>query len=66
MPVHDWQFWVVTLLALGGAWLVAKPFLPKRRSMSEGDPSCPTCASGSAASRKTKRRVPLTIEKRRI
>lgn len=30
-PTHDWQFWVVSVLALAGlAWLL-RPFWPGRR-----------------------------------
>jgi hypothetical protein len=32
MPVGDWQFWVVTVLALIAAWLVVRLFIPKRRA----------------------------------
>jgi len=28
-PIGDWQFWLVTAIALTGAWFVVKPFLPK-------------------------------------
>ena len=31
MPVGDWQFWVVTVLAVLGLAFVALPFLPRRR-----------------------------------
>jgi hypothetical protein len=66
MPLHDWQFWIVTLLAIGGAWMLIRAIAP-RRSKSIDDPACPNCAAGSAAaSSKTKRRVPLTIEKKRV
>lgn len=31
MPWGDWQFWLVTVLAIVGLWMVVKPLLPKRR-----------------------------------
>ena len=31
MPVGDWQFWVVTALALAGAWIVFRAVAPRRR-----------------------------------
>ena len=34
MPVGDWQFWVVTLLALAGLLFVVRLVLPKRKSSS--------------------------------
>jgi hypothetical protein len=64
MPLHDWQFWIVTLLALGGGWIVMRTVLPARRRNATGDPTCPNCASGSAAQH-TKRRVALTIDRRK-
>jgi hypothetical protein len=63
MPWRDWQFWIVTALALAGAWLIARPFLPRKRGDGAA-PGCPNCASGSAASKP--RRVALTIDKKRV
>lgn len=65
MPWHDWQFWIVSLLALWGLWVLGKPFWPRRRADGEASASCPNCSSGTAAAKKT-RRVALTIEKRRV
>jgi flagellar biosynthesis/type III secretory pathway M-ring protein FliF/YscJ len=31
MPVGDWQFWVVTVLAILAAWFIIRPILRKRR-----------------------------------
>jgi hypothetical protein len=31
MPLGDWQFWLVTALAVTAAWLVIRPLLPQRR-----------------------------------
>ncbi len=30
MPLGDWQFWVVTLAAIGGVALLARALLPKK------------------------------------
>lgn len=30
MPWGDWQFWVVTAMAIGAGILVIRPMLPKR------------------------------------
>ncbi|MCI0365893.1 MAG: hypothetical protein L0Y44_00045 [Phycisphaerales bacterium] len=65
MPIRDWQFWLVSLLALYGLWLLARPLLPFRRAKSD-DAACPSCSSGSATPRKTQHRVALTIGRRRI
>jgi hypothetical protein len=63
MPWRDWEFWIVTLLACWGLWILARPFVPRKKSEGES-PACPNCASGAA--RATPRRVALTIEKKRI
>ncbi len=31
MPWDDWQFWVVTLAAMGGAVMVARALLPRSK-----------------------------------
>jgi hypothetical protein len=64
MPWYDWQFWIVSAFALGGAWVLIRPFLRSRFGKNE-DSRCPNCASGAAAS-KPKRRVALTIERRQL
>lgn len=66
MPLHDWQFWVVTVLVSLAVYALARTFLPRRRAESTGDASCPTCPSGGARSRKRGRRVALTIDRKRI
>jgi hypothetical protein len=63
MPWSDWQFWIVSVLALGGLWIMARPFLPWRKGDGSA-PACPNCASGSASAKP--RRVALTIEKKRV
>ncbi len=64
MPWRDPQFWIVTMLALAGLWILARPFLPRKAPADGSIPSCPGCASGSATSKP--RRVALTIDKKRI
>ncbi len=55
MPANDWQFWVVTLLAIGALALVAWPLLAIRRSRG----SC--CRGGAGTSRAGPTRTKLTI-----
>lgn len=31
MPWSDWQFWIVTILALGALWILIRMFLPKKK-----------------------------------
>ena len=35
MPVGDWQFWVVSILAIGGAVLLFRQFRPVRRKKAQ-------------------------------
>lgn len=49
VPVHDWQFWVVTAAALWGVFTLVRTVWPKRKKSGEGAPPCPRCASGTAA-----------------
>jgi hypothetical protein len=62
MPVFDWQFVVVTLIAAGGLWTLVRRFIPARQSRGARDahgasslplPAKPTacahCASNPAA-----------------
>ncbi|MAC18824.1 MAG: hypothetical protein CMJ23_03925 [Phycisphaerae bacterium] len=61
MPWSDWQFWVVTLMALGGVILVVRPLLPTKRPSGR----CGTCPSGTNTDEAKGQRTPLTIEGRR-
>ena len=65
MPWMDWQFWFVTIFAGLGLWLLARPFLRSRKS-GAGDAACPNCASGSASNKPKRRRVALTVERRKV
>lgn len=31
IPWSDWQFWIVTALALGALWILVRMFLPKKK-----------------------------------
>lgn len=63
MPWTDWQFWVVTILALGGLALVLRPLLPSRSSSGR----CGTCPSGTkSGDPKVGKRTTLTVEGRRV
>jgi hypothetical protein len=47
MPVFDWQFVVVTLIAAGGLWTLVRRFVPARQSRGARDAQG---ASGSSLS----------------
>lgn len=61
VPLDDWQFYVVTALALLSLWLVVRPFVGSRR---EGGGGCHTCGGGPPAARRG--RVTMTIRGRRV
>lgn len=44
----DWQQVVVSLIALGAAFVLVRPFVSFGRSRPDG-PACPKCAAGEAA-----------------
>lgn len=63
MPFDDWQFWVVTLVALGGLVLVIRPLLPKKNAA----PGCGTCpTAGKSGDPTVGKKTTLTVEGRRI
>ena len=64
MPFGDWQFWVVTIFAIGALWFVIRRFLPRKRADGGGCPSCPTGDGGSNPARS--RKVRLTVDQRRV
>jgi hypothetical protein len=56
MPVFDWQFVVVTLIAAGGLWTLVRRFVPARQSrggsslpLPQKPTACAHCASNPAA-----------------
>ena len=60
MPWTDWQFWIVTVFALGGLFVVIRPLIPGRNP-SGGCRTCPTSADPAVGKRTT-----LTIEGHRV
>jgi hypothetical protein len=68
MPVFDWQFVVVTLIAAGGLWTLVRTFVPARQSRGARDAggasslslpqkptACAHCASNPAADESQRR-----------
>ncbi len=47
MPWGDWQFWLVTAVALAGGWFVLRPLLPGRKD------DCGTCGTPPARPKRT-------------
>ncbi len=31
MPINDWQFWVVTIIAIGALWMLKRVLMPKKK-----------------------------------
>lgn len=60
MPLHDWQFWVVTAVAAVGLWMAFRPLFPRRRGRGK-----PCHGSGGVESKGTSTRATLTVEGRR-
>lgn len=58
MPWSDWQFYAVTLAFAWAAWMVVRPFVPRRKE--SGDSSCPNCAAGGSVNARP-RRATLTV-----
>ncbi len=64
LPLHDWQFWVATVLAVLALWLTLRPLLPARNKKNA---ACPGCPSGSAAQKPPREKpVDLTIGGKRM
>ena len=57
MPWTEWQFWIVSLLALAGLYLVLRPLLPSKGA----SPACSSCTSNPGV--KKPKLTPLTISK---
>ena len=59
LPLGDWQFWVVTAIALAGVTLVVRPLLPSSKSSTTSCTGCGGAGGGSKRSRAAK--ATLTI-----
>ena len=59
MPIDDWQFWLVSLLALVAALFVLRPLIPLKRRNTR-------CGSCPKESEKTATRTTLTVDGERI
>jgi len=57
LPVDDWQFWLVSALAVAAVIAIVRPMLPSR----EKKAGCPGCGP-AAPPRKTE----LTLDGRRV
>jgi len=57
MPIHDWQFYVVTIAALCGLWALLAPLTSARRNSGR----CRCCDPAPARTRRT----PLTLNGRK-
>lgn len=57
IPWGDWQFWIVTGLALGAAFAVIRPMLPSR----ERKAACPGCGPPGAPAK-----TQLTVDGERV
>jgi hypothetical protein len=67
LPVGDWQFWVVSLLALVSAAAVFRTVLPRKKRDSAACRGCPTAEGGEGADGASKpKRVELTIGGKRV
>jgi hypothetical protein len=48
MPVYDWQFVVVTVIAAGGLWTLVRRFVPARQSRGTHDAPLAGAGAGPA------------------
>ena len=59
LPLGDWQFWVVTAIALAGVVLVVRPLLPSSKS---SPPPCTGCGGAGGGPRRSRAaKATLTI-----
>ena len=62
MPIDDWQFWIVSLLALVALGFVAKLLLPlKSRKV-----RCGGCPSNQTKDGENEKRASLTVGGKRV
>lgn len=69
MPVFDWQFVVVTLIAAGGLWTLVRRFVPTRQShgaaslsLPQKPTACANCASNPAGDGQRRQQQPRRTE----
>ncbi|MDC0429098.1 hypothetical protein OAL71_00825 [Phycisphaerales bacterium] len=62
MPIDDWQFWLVSLLALLALGFVAKPLFPMKSRQAR----CGGCPSNKSDDDAQKKRASLTLDGKRI
>ncbi len=64
MPWTDWQFWIVSIFALGGLVFLLRPLFSGRK----GSTACGGCPTSSDAKKNAGRgkRASLTVEGRRV
>lgn len=48
LPLSDWQFYAVTVLAAAGGWLAVRPFFARRGRPGTG--GCSSCTFGTGIS----------------
>jgi hypothetical protein len=62
MPLWDWQFVVVTLIAVGALWmLVRRTILPARKKTKPDAPACAHCASNVQQNRQPSRTTTVPV-----
>ncbi|MDE0888202.1 MAG: hypothetical protein OSA40_01950 [Phycisphaerales bacterium] len=62
MPINDWQFWFVSLLALVALAFVAKPLFPMKSRQAR----CGGCPSNQTEDGETEKRASLTVDGKRV
>ena len=62
MPIDDWQFWIVSLLALLALAFVAKPLFPMKSRQAR----CGGCPSNASDNEGHEKRASLTVGGKRV
>lgn len=67
IPADDWQFWVVTALAVAALLFLAKPlWMPLLGLARRRQANCPGCPNGDSAKSQRPKHVDLTIGGKRV
>jgi len=61
LPLGDWQFWVVTAIALAGVVLVVRPLLPSSKSSPPPCTGCGGAGGGSSSGSRRSRAAKATL-----